>query len=48
MIDKSEQHNKQRIKKTYKSDFKPWTPSKSSLEALAISRQYLQIKSEEE
>tara|TARA_B100000524_G_scaffold343121_1_gene238881 strand:+ start:192 stop:338 length:147 start_codon:yes stop_codon:yes gene_type:complete len=48
MIDKSEQHNKQRFKKTYKSDFKPWTPSKSSLEALAISRQYLQIKSEEE
>ena len=48
MIDKSEQHSKQRIKKTYKSDFKPWIPARSSLEALAISRQYLQIKAEEE
>ena len=48
MSDKDKQHNAQPFKKTYKSDFKPWTPSKSSLEALAISRQYLQIKSEEE
>jgi len=48
MIDKDKQHNAQPLKKINKSDFKPWIPSKSSLEALAISRQYLQIKSEEE
>ena len=48
MIDKSEQHNKQRIKKTYKSDFKPWISANSSLEALAISRKYLQVEKEEE
>lgn len=48
MIDKGEQHSKQHILKIYKSDFKPWISAKSSIEAFAISRQYLQIKAEEE
>tara|TARA_B100000427_G_C15342953_1_gene522011 strand:- start:344 stop:490 length:147 start_codon:yes stop_codon:yes gene_type:complete len=48
MIDKDEQHSKQCLKKTLKSDLKPWIPAVSSLEAFAISRQYLQIKTEEE
>ncbi len=48
MIDKGEQYSKQPNKKIYQSDFKPWIPAKSSIEALAISRQYLQIKAKEE
>ena len=48
MIDKDKQHNAKQLKKINKSDFKPWIPANSSLEALAISRKYLQVEKEEE
>ena len=48
MIDKDKQHNAQPLKKINNSDFKPWIPANSSLEALAISRKYLQVEKEEE
>ena len=48
MSDKDKQHNVQPLKKIHKSDFKPWIPANSSLEALAISRKYLQVEKEEE
>ena len=48
MSDKDKQHNAQPLKKINKSAFKPWIPANSSLEALAISRKYLQVEKEEE
>jgi len=48
MIDKDKKYNVRPLKKINKSDFKPWIPANSSLEALAISRKYLQVETEEE
>jgi hypothetical protein len=48
ILQQDDQNNKKNRTAFSKLDSLPWVPASSSIEALAISRRYLQAKSEEE
>ena len=47
-MQKDDENNKKNRKAFSKLDSLPWVPASSLMEAMAISRRYLQAKSEEE